>query len=229
MVRGQPLETREAARLLLATDHVESWCASILETLVEEDNRFLWTGIGRPQLSLRSWDCPDPELSTVPFVALDLETTGAQPGPGKITEVGAVRIEGLRPVKHFQTLVNPLRPIPAMITGITGISTDMVAEAPRIEEVIPCLLEFLEGAVVVAHNASFDVGFLNYELGRLQGRRLDDGFVDTLPLARALAPGLPNYRLATVAEALGAPVAACHRAFEDAQATAPVHQRRLFD
>jgi DNA polymerase-3 subunit epsilon len=222
LVRGEPLETTEAARLLLATEHADSWCVDILGILVNEDNRFLWAETGGARLALRSWDCPDPELSKVPFVVLDLETTGARPGPGKITEVGAVRIEGLRPVKHFQTLVNPLRPIPAMITRITGIAEDMVADAPRIEEVIPQLLDFLEGAVVVAHNAPFDVGFLNYELRRLQGRRLDDGFVDTLPLARALAPGLPNYRLGTVAEALGAPVAACHRALEDALATAHV-------
>ena len=93
-----------------------------------------------------------------------------------------------------------------MITQITGITQEMVADAPRIEEVIPELLEFLEGAVIVAHNAPFDVGFLNYELQRLKGRRLGEGAIDTLPLARLLAPGLPNYRLHTVADALGAPV-----------------------
>ncbi len=144
------------------------------------------------------------------------------PGPSKITEIGAVRIEGFREVEHFSTLVNPLRPIPPMITQITGITQEMVADAPRIEEVIPELLEFLRGAVVVAHNAPFDVGFLNYELQRLKGRRLGEGAIDTLPLARALAPGLPNYRLHTVADALGAPVAACHRALADAQAAGHV-------
>ena len=100
-----------------------------------------------------------------------------------------IKIEGFREVKHFGTLVNPQRPIPPMITQITGITQEMVAGAPRIEEVIPELLEFLEGAVVVAHNAPFDVGFLNYELQRLKGRRLGEGAIDTLPLARALAPG----------------------------------------
>jgi DNA polymerase-3 subunit epsilon len=75
---------------------------------------------------------------------------------------------------------------------------------------------------VVAHNACFDVGFLNYELRRLKGRQLGEGAFDTLPLARALAPGLPNYRLGTVAEALDAPVAACHRALADAQAAGHV-------
>jgi len=87
---------------------------------------------------------------------------------------------------------------------------------------MPALMEFLEGAIVIAHNAAFDVGFLNYELERLTGRKLGEGAVDTLPLARALAPGLPNYKLRTVAEALGAPVNACHRALADAQAAGHV-------
>ena len=91
---------------------------------------------------------------------------------------------------RFHTLVNPQRPIPPMITHITGITQEMVADAPRIEQVVPELLEFLEGAVIVAHNAAFDVGFLNYELQRLKGRRLGEGAIDTLPLARLLAPGL---------------------------------------
>ena len=93
---------------------------------------------------------------------------------------------------------------------------------PASKQLIPELLDFLEGAVIVAHNASFDVGFLNYELQRLKGRRLGEGAIDTLPLSRLLAPGLPNYRLGTVAEALGAPVAACHRALADAQAAGHV-------
>ena len=173
-------------------------------------------------MSLSHWEAPDPDLADVPFVVLDLETTGARAGASKITEIGAVRIEGFREVRHLSTLVNPMRPIPPMITQITGITQEMVAGAPRIEEVIPELLEFLTGAVVVAHNAPFDVGFLNYELRRLKGRQLGEGAIDTLPLARALAPGLPNYRLHTVAEALGAPVAACHRALADAQAAGHV-------
>ena len=87
---------------------------------------------------------------------------------------------------------------------------------------MPAVLEFLEGAVVVAHNAAFDVGFLNYELRRLRSRELGEGAIDTLALSRALAPGLPNYKLGTVAEALGAPVSACHRALADAEAAGHV-------
>jgi hypothetical protein len=124
---------------------------------------------GDRRICLCRWQAPDPDLLEVPFVALDLETTGARTGTSKITEIGAVRIEGLREVATFHTLVNPMRPIPRMITEITGITQDMVAAAPRIDQVIPDLLEFLRGAVIVAHNAGFDVGFLNYELRRLKG------------------------------------------------------------
>ena len=175
LVRGEPLDAVEAARLLIASPEAPAaLCREILSTLVAHDRRFCWGSGPAPQLSLRQWEAPDPHLADVSFVALDLETTGARAGIAKITEVGAVRIEGLREVGHFSTLVNPLRPIPPMITHLTGITQEMVVGAPRIEEVIPELLQFLEGAVVIAHNASFDVGFLNYELQRLKGRRLGE-------------------------------------------------------
>ncbi len=222
LVRGEPLDAVEAARLLLASPTApEPICREVLAVLVLHDRRFCPRTTG-DLLSLTNWETPDPDLADVPFVALDLETTGSRAGTSKITEIGAVRFEGFREVGRFHTLVNPQRPIPHMITHITGITQEMVADAPRIEQVVPDLLEFLEGAVIVAHNAAFDVGFLNYELQRLKGRRLGEGAIDTLPLARLLAPGLPNYRLRTVADALGAPVTACHRALADAQAAGHV-------
>jgi DNA polymerase-3 subunit epsilon len=223
LVRGEPLDAAEAVRLLVACADVPAWLrVDVLQTLVRNDRRFTFEQEEGGLVSLRHWQTPDPDLASVPFVALDLETTGARAGVSKITEVGAVRIQDLQEVKRFSTLVNPLRPIPPMVSQITGITRAMVADAPRIEEVMPQLLEFLEGAVVVAHNASFDVGFLNYELHRLKGKRLGEGAIDTLPLARSLVPGLPNYRLQTVAEALGAPLAGYHRALADAQAVAHV-------
>jgi DNA polymerase-3 subunit epsilon len=222
LVRGEPLDALEAVRLLLASPTApEPICRKVLAALVQQDQRFC-SGTAGDLLSLKHWESPDPDLADVPFVALDLETTGSRAGASKITEIGAVRIEGLQVVATFHTLVNPQRPIPPMITHITGITQAMVADAPRIEQVVPDLLDFLEGAVIVAHNAAFDVGFLNYELQRLKGRRLGEGAIDTLPLARLLAPGLPNYRLGTVAAALDAPVAACHRALADAQAAGHV-------
>ncbi len=222
LVRGEPLDAVEAVRLLLASPSApEPICREVLAALVRHDQRFC-RGTAGDLLSLEHWETPDPDLADVPFVALDLETTGSRAGTSKITEIGAVRFEGFQEVGRFHTLVNPQRPIPPIITHITGITQEMVADAPRIEQVVPDLLEFLRGAVIVAHNAAFDVGFLNYELQRLKGRRLGEGAIDTLPLARLLAPGLPNYRLRTVADALGAPVTACHRALADAQAAGHV-------
>lgn len=233
LVRGEPLDAFEAGRMLLCSARApEELCHRVVSILVSHDRRFCWDPPNSRALSLRHWVMPDPHLADIAFIALDLETTGARPGPCKITEIGAVRLEGLREVRRFSTLVNPMRPIPPFITRITGITQEMVADAPRIEEVIPELLAFLEEAVVVAHNAPFDVGFLNYELSRLAGYRLGEGAIDTLPLARAVFPGLPNYRLGTIAEALGAPVIACHRALADAQAVSHVFvtlAKRLYE
>ncbi len=143
----------EAARLLLASPRPRALCREVLDVLVPHDQRFCWAAAG-DLLRSSTGKCPDPDLADVPFVALDLETTGARPGASKITEIGRGAHRGLPEVGHFHTLVNPQRPIPPMITHITGITQEMVADAPRIEEVIPELLEFLEGAVVVAHNAA---------------------------------------------------------------------------
>ena len=221
LIRGEPVDFVETARRLLSLRGApDALCRSVMDTLVKGDRRFCWSS--PTTLGLLDWKLADPDLAAVPFVVVDLETTGTRPGPGKITEIGAVRIEGLCAVREFETLVNPQRPIAPKVVEITGITPRMVAGAPRIEEVLPHFLDFLQDAVIVAHNALFDLSFLNYELTRLRGRRLGDGAIDTVLLARQMAPGLPNYRLGTVSQALGSPVASCHRALADAQATAHV-------
>ncbi|MCL5941989.1 MAG: exonuclease domain-containing protein [Actinobacteria bacterium] len=221
LMTGEPVDYLEAARRLLALRAAPAdVCRPVMAGLVAEDRRFCWTD--SRTIGLADWKLADPDLGEVAFVVVDLETTGTRPGDGKITEIGAVRIEGLREVAHFETLVNPLRSIPPKVVEITGITPRMVRGAPRIEEVMPHFLDFLRNAVIVAHNAPFDLSFLNYELARLKGRRLGDGAIDTVSLARHMAPGLPNYRLGTVAEALGSPVAPVHRALADARATAHI-------
>jgi DNA polymerase-3 subunit epsilon len=221
LLSGEPVDYLDAAQRLLALrGSPEALCREIMNTMVVGDRRFCWhspTTIG-----LLDWKLADPDLADVVFVVVDLETTGTRPGDGKITEIGAVRIERLQVVGEFETLVNPQRPIPAKVVEITGITPQMLVGQPRIEHVLPHFLDFARDAVIVAHNALFDVGFLNYELARLRGRRLGEGAIDTVLLARLLAPGLPNHRLGTVARALGAPDEACHRALPDARATAHV-------
>ena len=221
LMSGEPLDFMEAARRLLALGEAPPiLCREIMNTLTVEDQRFCWTSPAT--IGLLDWKLADPDLADVAFVVVDLETTGARPGTSKITEIGAVRIEGLRQVGSFETLVNPQRPIPSKIVEITGITPRMVLGAPRIEQVMPHFLDFARDAVVVGHNVAFDLGFLNYELARLRGTRLGDGAIDTVKLSRCMAPGLPNHRLATVAQALGSGVTVFHRALPDAQATADI-------
>ncbi|HJU00929.1 MAG TPA: DEDD exonuclease domain-containing protein [Actinomycetes bacterium] len=168
-------------------------------------------------------------LLDVEFVVLDLETTGGSPANDRITEVGAVKIRGGELLGTFHTLVNPGVSIPPLISALTGITNGMVAGAEPIEVVLPCLVEFLGGAVLVAHNASFDRRFLQANLERHGYQRLANRVVCTARLARKLLPRdeIPNVRLATLAAYLGATVAPCHRALTDARATVDVFHSLL--
>jgi DNA polymerase III subunit epsilon len=168
-------------------------------------------------------------LVDVEFVVLDLETTGGSPANDRITEVGAVKIRGGEVLGTFQTLVNPGVSIPPLISALTGITDPMVADEEPIEVVLPCLLEFIGRAVLVAHNASFDRRFVQANLERHGYQRLANRVVCTARLARKLLPRdeVPNVRLATLAAYLGSTVAPCHRALTDARATVDVFHALL--
>lgn len=181
------------------------------------------------QLAFDSLGTP---LRDVTFVVVDLETTGQAPGAAAITEIGAVKVRGGEVLGEFQTLVNPGVPIPPMITVLTGITTAMVLPAPRIGEVLPAFLEFAgldRDAVLVAHNARFDVSFLRaaaQELGHPWPTPL---VVDTLALARRAVTRdeVPNYKLGSLARVLRASTTPDHRALSDARATTDVLHRLL--
>lgn len=161
-------------------------------------------------------------LHAVPFVVLDLETTGTSPGGDAITEIGAVRYLGGELTGTFHTLIDPGTDIPPLITVLTGITTAMVVGAPRIEEALPSLLEFIGDAVIVGHNVRFDKAFLDAASARL-GYRLPNRTADTCALARRLLNDeVGNHRLATLATHLRSPVTPIHRALDDARATAHV-------
>ena len=163
-------------------------------------------------------------LIDVEFAVLDLETTGGSPATDRIAEVGVVKVRSGRITGTLHTLVNPGVSIPPMITALTGISNAMVANQEPIEVVLPCLLEFLGDAVLVAHNASFDVRFLQAALQAHAYPRLESRVVCTARLARVLLPRdeVPNVKLATLARYLRAGTQPCHRAFTDAKATVDV-------
>ncbi|MGY1741016.1 MULTISPECIES: DEDD exonuclease domain-containing protein [unclassified Blastococcus] len=163
-------------------------------------------------------------LSEVTFVVVDLETTGGSPRDSAITEIGAVKVRGGEVLGEFQTLVDPGREIPPYISVLTGITTTMVAAAPRIGAVLPGFLEFAHGAVLVAHNAPFDLGFLRAACAENGIPWPAAASVDTAVLARRLLSRdeVPNCKLATLAPYFSAATDPCHRALADARATVDV-------
>jgi DNA polymerase-3 subunit epsilon len=163
-------------------------------------------------------------LRDTTFVVFDLETTGTRPGPDGITEIGAVKVRGGKVLGEFATFVNPGMPIPPQIVSLTGITTAMVHDAPRIERVLPAFLEFIAGAVLVAHNSPFDTGFMRAACqahGYLWPRA---AVVCTVRLARRVIPReeTPSYRLSALAALFGARTTPNHRALDDARATVDV-------
>lgn len=171
----------------------------------------------------RSFDDLGTPLSDVTFVVLDLETTGGSPTQCSITEIGAVKYRGGECLGTFQTLVNPGSPIPPDIVYLTGITDAMVVPAPRVEAVLPQLLEFTRDAVIVGHNVRFDVGFLQENLRRFGYPKLTNKVVDTCALARRLVRDeVPNCTLATLSRYFRTAADPCHRALADAKATAEV-------
>ena len=154
-----------------------------------------------------------------PIVVIDFETTGLTARNERVIEIGAVRIRGDVVEEEFSTFVNPGIPIPAKITSITNITTDMVKDAPRFEEVAQALLAFIGDAPVAAHNAPFDISFLKAELHRLD-MAWDGPVLDTLAFSRQAFPMLSRHRLETVCRHLGVNLENAHRAVHDARATA---------
>ncbi len=155
------------------------------------------------------------------YVVFDLETTGFSPIKDKIIEIGAVKVEQGKITEKFSTFVNPRVPIPFKITQLTSITDEMVLDAPDIETVLPEFLAFAGDAVLVAHNASFDVSFIEQNC-RYQDIVPDFTSVDTVAMARILLPTLSKFKLNVVANALHISLENHHRAVDDAGATAEI-------
>ncbi|MET9214955.1 MULTISPECIES: DEDD exonuclease domain-containing protein [unclassified Nocardia] len=173
------------------------------------------------QLAFDELDTP---LYDTTFVVVDLETTGTSPDGDSITEIGAVKVRGGEVLGEFATLVNPGFAIPPAIVQITGITTAMVYEAPRIEAVLPGFLEFAAGAVLVAHNARFDTAFLKAAAARQDIAWPNPQVLCTVKLARRVLTRdeAPSARLGVLAQILGASTTPTHRALDDARATVDV-------
>jgi DNA polymerase-3 subunit epsilon len=164
------------------------------------------------------------EFAELEFAVIDLETTGWSPAAAAITEIAAVRVRGGRRQGEFASLVNPGVPVPPGIEDLTGISDWMLGAAPRLPAVLPGLLDFADGCVLVAHNAPFDVGFLRAACAECGLAWPRFTVLDTVMLARQLMDPdeVPDCKLGTLARFFRARTAPSHRALADARATADV-------
>ena len=155
------------------------------------------------------------------FVVFDLETTGFSPSKNQIIEIGAVKVVNGSITERFSTFVNPKVPIPFEIEQLTSINDDMVLDAPTIDEILPKFMEFCQDAVMVAHNADFDMSFIKHNCSAL-GLDCEKTVLDTVALSRVLLPSLNRFKLDTVAKALNVSLAHHHRAVDDAACTAEI-------
>ena len=223
--RRGPVAAEDAARTLYALRHVPAGLArELLEDVVGGDSRLAWCGgSGGPSVGLSDPPGAKLALELATYVVVDLETTGLSPVNSAICEIGAVRVRELELEQRFETLVNPRRPLPPPIAALTGIDPRSLRGAPPAELAVRRFLDFAGDAVLVAHNARFDIGFLDREVERLTGRRLAAPVVDTVWLARRLLAGrLSRVGLASLAYFFGTAARPCHRALPDAEATAEI-------
>ena len=138
-----------------------------------------------------------------PFTVFDLETTGMSAVRDRIVEIGAVRVEIDGTLSRFETLVNPGVPIPYQVTRVHGIDDDMVADAPKFKDAAYAFLDFIRGSKLIAHNARFDLSFLQESLARNALPVWKHGVYDSITLIRTAYPGLPSYSLQNLRQSLG--------------------------
>ncbi|MBI4056779.1 MAG: 3'-5' exonuclease [Elusimicrobia bacterium] len=163
-------------------------------------------------------------LNRITFSFLDLETTGLSPWMGaRVCEVAVLRVKGGKELDHYQTLVHPCCPISSEAQRVHGISNEMVASSPRFEEIVPNLKKYLENTVVVCHNASFDISFINHEFGRMGLPPWQGPVIDTLVLARRHFK-FPRNSLGIIAQTLDIVPEGWHRALNDVRILS-----RIFD
>lgn len=150
------------------------------------------------------------------FIAFDLETTGTVPGVDSIAEIGAIRFINGEVDSIFSTLINPLKPMPPGASAVNGITDDMLIGKPTIDQILPSFAEFCGDDLMVAHNAPFDCQFLVAAVKKFELPAPKGIVVDSLPIARKVLPGLPNYKLGTLVQHLKIPTQNFHRAEADA-------------
>jgi DNA polymerase III epsilon subunit family exonuclease len=201
--------------------HVDDELAGLLVAdLIRNDRRFK---IENYTVELLQDDRQSRLLKDLEFVVVDVEATGAKTPPNRLIELGAFRIRNGCIVDKFQSLVNPEIPIPRFVATLTGISNDMVKRAPVFADLAPQWLDFVNDAVLIAHNSNFDANFLNHEISRVYpGHRMVNQHLCTVKLSRRVLPELINHRLDTIASHFSITIPSRHRAGCDALATAEI-------
>jgi DNA polymerase-3 subunit epsilon len=219
--RRGPVPAEEAARVLFALASAPAALArSLLDDVVSGDARLAWRGAS---VGLAAPPGADVLLEEAHFVVVDLETTGLSPRTSRICEIGAQRVRSLALADAFETLVDPGVTLPPAVASLTGIQPHALRGAPRVDHAIRQLLAFTGDAALVAHNARFDLAFLDREVVQLMGRRIASPVVDTVWLARRLlGERTRRVGLSALAHFFGVSTAPCHRALPDAQATAEI-------
>lgn len=218
-----PMRSHVLAREVLGLARVEEGIAErLVGTLLGEDRAFERTGDGRWRLTPVARAGASRSLAEIPFVVVDVETTGGRPPGDRVTEIGAVRLRAGRVEGEWSSLVNPGRPIPGFVSRLTGIDDAQVSRAPSFEAVAEEFLEFLGGAAFVAHNARFDWRFVNAELLRARGGSLTNARLCTVRLARRLLPHVKRRNLDALAWLFGVEIEGRHRALPDARGTARI-------
>jgi len=219
--RRGAVPVEEAARALFALAHLpEGMARSLLDDVVGADSRLAWRG---GCVALGACESELLLLEDAAYCVVDLETTGLSPGRSQICEIGAVRVERLELAATLQTLVNPRERLPLQIAALTGIDEGELRSAPSVGAATRRFLAFAGDAVLVAHNARFDLSFLDAAVMRLGAQRLAAPVVDTVWLARRLLAGRASrFGLASLAQFFGTGTRPCHRALPDAEATAEI-------
>jgi DNA polymerase-3 subunit epsilon len=200
--------------------------ASMVGELVKNDPRFI---VEFDHLAA-AVDSNSARLRDLEFVVVDVEATHERRTPARIIEIGAYRVRGGEILDSFETLVNPEAVVPRFLANLTGITTEMLLTAPKFADVADEWLDFIGDAVLVAHNANFDLPLMNREIGRVfPGYRLRNAHLCTVDLARRLVPRVESHGLDSLVAYFGFEVSRRHRAADDALATARVFLRLLND
>jgi DNA polymerase-3 subunit epsilon len=226
LLAAGPASTADVARQVLGIAHANGAAAAAVFSLLGGDPRFAvsvdgaWSMASSPAAPSPA---PGKPLREEEWVVVDLETTGGSPKRGhRVTEVAAVAVSRGEIRGTWCSLVNPGRRIPGMITSLTGITEQMVAEAPRFHEVADRVSQEIRGRVFVAHNAAFDWRFMGWEMQQATGMAPVGRTLCTVRLARKLLPELPSRNLDSLTHYFGVEIEHRHRALDDAVATARV-------